>query len=271
MCSNCGGNGRIVTDHCRKCGGRGQVQSKRSIKVVVPPGVHDGATMQVRGEGNIDKKSSIAGDLYLIIHVRQKREIWRDGLNLYSKVDVDFTEAILGTVKKVTTVDGMKDLQIPPGCQPGEKIKMSKMGVPDMNRSSVRGDHLFLINVQIPKNLSDAERTLVEKLASLRATSKQYSVSSGGDSKGVARFWKPIKDFLRMGRSGRRFASIGTDTIVFWSLNRSLPSFPQITSLFAVFIGTCIFALVKVCCYKILQPKQSAKLKFLLHREIKEQ
>lgn len=75
----------------------------------------------------------------------------------------------------------------------------------------------------------------------------------------------------RMGRSGRRFASIGTDTIVFWSLNRSLPSFPQITSLFAVFIGTCIFALVKVCCYKILQPKQSAKLKFLLHREIKEQ
>lgn len=53
----------------------------------------------------------------------------------------------------MTTVDGMKDLQIPPGCQPGEKIKMSKMGVPDMNRSSVRGDHLFLINVQIPKNL----------------------------------------------------------------------------------------------------------------------
>lgn len=57
-CLKCGGNGKIVTDHCRKCGGRGQVQSKRSIKVVVPPGVHDGATMQVRGEGNIDKKRS---------------------------------------------------------------------------------------------------------------------------------------------------------------------------------------------------------------------
>lgn len=45
--------------------------------------------------------SSISGDLYLVIHVEEKREIWRDGLNLYSKLDVDFTEAILGTVKKV--------------------------------------------------------------------------------------------------------------------------------------------------------------------------
>ncbi|MCD7454326.1 hypothetical protein HAX54_024338 [Datura stramonium] len=270
-CFKCGGNGRIVTDHCRKCGGRGQVQSKRSIKVVVPPGVHDGATMQVRGEGNIDKKSSTSGDLYLVIHVEEKRDIWRDGLNLYSKLDVDFTEAILGTVKKVTTVDGIKDLQIPPGCQPGEKIKMSKKGVPDMNRSSVRGDHIFLINVQIPKNLSDAERTLVEKLASLRATSKQHSVSSAGESRGVAHLWKPIKNFLRIGRSGRRFASIGTETTALWSLNRPLPSFPTMTSLSAVLYGTCIFALVKVFCCKILQPKQLVKPKFLLHREIKEQ
>ncbi|PHU24224.1 hypothetical protein BC332_09331 [Capsicum chinense] len=100
-CLKCEGKGRIVTDNCQKCGGHGQVQSKRSIKVVVPPGVHDGATMQVRGEGNIDKKSSMSGDLYLVIHVEEKRDIWRDGLNLYSKLDVDFTEAILGTVKKV--------------------------------------------------------------------------------------------------------------------------------------------------------------------------
>lgn len=57
-CLKCEGKGRIVTDNCQKCGGHGQIQSKRSIKVVVPPGVHDGATMQVRGEGNIDKKRS---------------------------------------------------------------------------------------------------------------------------------------------------------------------------------------------------------------------
>ncbi|CAN4088709.1 unnamed protein product [Withania somnifera] len=267
-CLKCGGNGRIVTDHCRKCGGRGQVQSKRSIRVVIPPGVHDGSTMQVRGEGNIDKKSSIAGDLYLVIHVEEKDDIWRDGLNLYSKLDVDFTEAILGTVKKVTTVDGIKDLKIPPGCQPGEKIKMSKMGVPDMNRSSVRGDHIFLLNVQIPKNLSDAEHALVEKLASLRAISKQHSVSSDGESRGAARLWKPIKDFLRIGRSGRRFASIGTETTTLWSLNRELPSFPVMASLSAVLLGTCILAFVKVCFTKIFQQKRFVKPNLV---QIKEQ
>ncbi|XP_006341502.1 chaperone protein DnaJ [Solanum tuberosum] len=270
-CLKCGGNGKIITDHCRKCGGRGQVQSKRSIKVVVPPGVHDGATMQVRGEGNIDKKSSMSGDLYLVIHVEEKRGIWRDGLNLYSKLDVDFTEAILGTVKKVTTVDGTKNLQIPPGCQPGEKIKMSKMGVPDMNRSSVRGDHIFLINVQIPKNLSDTERTLVEKLASLRATSNHHSVSSGGERGGAARLWKPIKDFLRSGLSGRKFASISSETTALRSLNRPLPSFPLITSLSAVLLGTCLLAFVKVCYSKILLQKRLVKPNFVLHKEIKEQ
>ncbi|KAF3624396.1 hypothetical protein FXO37_31363 [Capsicum annuum] len=141
---------------------------------------------------------------------------------------------------QVTTVDGIKDLQIPPGCQPGEKIKMSKMGVPDMNRSSVRGDHIFLINVQIPKNLSDAERTLVEKLASLRVTSKHHSVSSDGERRGVARLWKPVKDFLRIGRSSRRFASVSTETTAVWSLSRPLPSFPLMTSLSAVLFGTYI-------------------------------
>nr|DAD32175.1 TPA_asm: hypothetical protein HUJ06_011026 [Nelumbo nucifera] len=55
-CSTCGGDGKIITDHCRRCGSGGRVQSKRSIKVIIPPGVNDGATMQVQGEGNFDKK-----------------------------------------------------------------------------------------------------------------------------------------------------------------------------------------------------------------------
>lgn len=43
----------------------------------------------------------IAGDLFLVIHVKEEHGIWRDGLNLYSKVEVDYTGAILGTVTKV--------------------------------------------------------------------------------------------------------------------------------------------------------------------------
>jgi DnaJ-class molecular chaperone len=47
----------------------------------------------------------------------------------------------------------MRDLQIPPGIQPGERVKMSGMGVPNINKPSFRGDHHFIVNVLIPKNI----------------------------------------------------------------------------------------------------------------------
>ncbi|GAA0173915.1 chaperone [Lithospermum erythrorhizon] len=179
-CSECGGEGKIISDNCRQCGGHGQVQLKRSINVVIPPGVHDGATMQIKGEGNFDRKRGIIGNLYLSFHIERKDGIWRDGLDLYSKVKVDYTDAILGTVLKVETVEGLKDLKIPSGIQPGDKLKMFCMGVPDINKPSKRGDHHFVVNVQIPKDISDAERTLVRELASLRAPARKSYVPSNG-------------------------------------------------------------------------------------------
>ncbi|KAL6962774.1 hypothetical protein U1Q18_037733, partial [Sarracenia purpurea var. burkii] len=91
-CSRCGGDGKIITDYCRICGGTGKVKSKRRIRVIIPAGISDGATMQVRGEGNFDKIRGIAGDLYLVLHVDEIHGIWRDGFNLYSKVNLDYTE-----------------------------------------------------------------------------------------------------------------------------------------------------------------------------------
>lgn len=63
-CLSCAGDGKVVTDDCVKCGGLGSVKSKRSFDVVIPPGVDDGATMQLQGEGNLDKnRSNLALDL----------------------------------------------------------------------------------------------------------------------------------------------------------------------------------------------------------------
>ncbi|KAK2973225.1 hypothetical protein RJ640_004235 [Escallonia rubra] len=254
-CSKCGGEGKIITAHCRKCGGQGKVQSKRGIKVVIPPGVDDGATMVVRGEGNFDQKRcenrkqefvnarhivllrGVSGDLYLVLHVDGKHGIWRDGLNLYSRVNIDYTEAILGTVIKVETAEGSRDLQIPSGIQPGDTVKMSKMGVPDINKPFMRGDHYFIVNVRIPtavrigllKAVSEekqwildaqyrihAEHTLVEKLASLRPSCKDHPLpptgtrdsnfdkhnlnhASSNRDKDAASLWNSIKDLLRSG------------------------------------------------------------------------
>ncbi|WVZ14775.1 hypothetical protein V8G54_012341 [Vigna mungo] len=125
--------------------------------------------------------------------------------------------------KQVETVEGLRDLQIPSGIQPGDSVKLSRLGVPDMNRPFVRGNHYFIVNVLIPKDISGTERVLVEQLASLRASNKRDSLSSGdngiripkgkfneftkrrdprgdGSSKGIKNvdsLWGSIKNFLR--------------------------------------------------------------------------
>lgn len=107
------------------------------------------------------------GDLFVCLDIEEPADIKRDGINLYSTVSVSYIEAILGTVKKVRTVDGNSELRIPPGTQPGDVVVLAKQGVPSLNKPSVRGDHLFTIKVTIPKRISGREKELLEELASL--------------------------------------------------------------------------------------------------------
>ncbi|KAL3835393.1 hypothetical protein ACJIZ3_010129 [Penstemon smallii] len=266
-CSKCGGDGKIITDRCRRCNGRGQVQTKRSITVVVPAGIDDGSTMKVRGDGSLDKKR-----LFWYLEApslisspipkprTEKQGIRRDGMNLYSKVDVDYTEAILGTSKKVDTVEGLKDLRIPPGVQPGRKLKLPYMGVPNINKPSTRGDHYFTVEVQIPKSVSDAERALVEKLASLRKTEGYAQGSQEKDNmdhtssykdQSETHWLKSIKDFLwyitllllKRKQPGERFASISIDNSALWNYKKPQPNLASMVAVSTIFVWsiTAIF------------------------------
>lgn len=100
-CLSCGGKGKIITDHCKMCNGEGKLQIKRSVKIDIPAGVGDGFTIQIQGQGSSDRKRGIVGDLYLFIHINEKPGISREGLNLYSDISIDYTEAILGTTIKL--------------------------------------------------------------------------------------------------------------------------------------------------------------------------
>lgn len=259
-CAKCSGEGEVITDHCRKCGGNGKIRSKRSMKVVFPAGVNDGATMRIQGEGSFNKKRGIAGDLFISLHVNEKQGIWRNGLNLYSKINVDYTQAILGTVLKVETVEGLKDLQIPSGIQPGDVVKLSCLGVPDINKPSVRGDHHFIVNILIPKDISNKERVLVEELASLKSCSKEHTISSNSSGtfesnndhirdpkdnasghrvKSTASLWNSIKGFLGQKQSRERFASVTmTNTSLLWRSGK--PDFSIMLSVITVSVLTCV-------------------------------
>lgn len=277
-CGKCGGDGKIITDYCRKCGGGGQVQSKRTMNIVIPAGVNDGATMRIQGDGNFDNKRGIAGDLYIVLHIEEKHGIQRDGLNLYSKINVYYTDAILGTTMKVETVEGMRDLQIPSGIQPGETVKLPRMGVPDINRPSVRGDHHFIVNVLIPKEISNSERALLEQLASFKKLN--YSKSNGmpeenfvepkargskenvnskqGMKRATTSLWSSIKGFLGRRQSREGFAAFSMDTPAL--LRRSsLSGSPSVVSVFTAFVVTCILILVGKTCYPKLKQRSDSQ------------
>ncbi|XP_078438124.1 uncharacterized protein LOC144708599 isoform X2 [Wolffia australiana] len=167
ICPTCGGEGEVVSESCRKCSGQGRIRAKRDIKVKVPPGVNKGSTLRVRGEGDAGPRGAPPGDLYVCLDVREIPGIQRDGINLLSTVPISFTDAILGTVVEVMTVDGNTELQIPSGTQPGDVLIFAKRGVPKLNKPTIRGDHLFTIKVTIPNRISGRERELLEELKSL--------------------------------------------------------------------------------------------------------
>ncbi|XP_077237925.1 molecular chaperone Hsp40/DnaJ family protein [Tasmannia lanceolata] len=175
ICPNCGGEGEVISEYCRKCAGEGRLRIRKDIKVKIPPGVSKGSTLRVRGEGDAGPKGGPSGDLYVYLDIEEIPEIQRDGINLCSTVSVSYIDAILGAVAKVKTVDGITELQIPPGTQPGDVLILAKRGVPKLNKPSIRGDHLFTIKVIIPTRISGRERELLEELASLSDTTSSRS------------------------------------------------------------------------------------------------
>ncbi|XP_022153460.1 uncharacterized protein LOC111020962 [Momordica charantia] len=216
VCPNCGGNGEVISEFCRKCSGEGRVRVKKSIKVKVPPGVSAGSILRVAGEGDAGPKGGPPGDLFVYLDVEEIPGIQRDGINLYSTISISYLDAIMGSVVKVKTVEGMAELQIPPGTQPGDVLVLAKKGVPKLNKPSIRGDHLFTIKVTIPNRISEKERELLEELASLNNTagsrfktrqksqpqptnkiteSEVKSAADSTDEEDSNDLWKKVQDF----------------------------------------------------------------------------
>ncbi|KAD6795391.1 hypothetical protein E3N88_06287 [Mikania micrantha] len=134
----------------------------------VPAGVDAGSRLRVRSEGNAGRKGGPPGDLFVMIDVLQDPVLKRDDTNILYTCKITYIDAILGTTLKVPTVDGMVDLKIPSGTQPGTTLVMAKKGVPILNKNNMRGDQLVKVQVEIPKRLSGEERKLIEELSNLK-------------------------------------------------------------------------------------------------------
>lgn len=163
-CDACRGEGFVVSDPCGDCRGSGRIEGMKTIKVPIPPGVEDGMRLRVAEQGEAGISGGPAGDLYVVIHVREHELFERDGPHLHLEVPISFVQASLGDEIEVPTLDGRVSVRIPEGTQSGKKMRLRGKGLPALG-SHARGDLFVRIFVEVPTRLTLRQRELLEEFA----------------------------------------------------------------------------------------------------------
>ena len=176
-CTRCGGTGRIVEKPCVECDGAGRVVEQRTLEVTIPPGIHDGQQIRISGSGHAGILGGRAGDVYVRVRVRPDSRFVREGDDIFSTVDLTITQAALGTTVTTETIDGPADLDFEPGTQPGEIRVLRGRGMPVLQGFG-RGDHRVLVNVVVPRRLTEEQRQLLEEF-DRRSNDATYAADAG--------------------------------------------------------------------------------------------
>lgn len=162
-CPNCRGNGKTITKQCSSCSGTGVVSDSEVVSFHIPAGVSEGMQLNVSGKGNAPQGGGVNGDLLVVIEEEPHEELVRDGNDLVYTLFLSIPDAVLGSSSEIPTIDGKARIKIEPGTQPGRVFRLKGKGLPDVDGYG-RGDLLVYVNVWIPKNLSSAEKSQIEKM-----------------------------------------------------------------------------------------------------------
>ncbi len=163
VCDACHGSGRLARQPCRQCSGKGLRSGRRTVSVEVPAGISDGQRIRIAGKGHAGERRSAAGDLYVLVKVRPDERFLREGDDLLTVLSIPASLAALGGEGEVSTLDGTVPVTIHPGVQPGEIITLKGQGMPQLRRGR-RGDLKVVIDVVIPRRLSETQRQLFAQL-----------------------------------------------------------------------------------------------------------
>jgi len=165
-CPNCRGRGSVIREQCPVCGGTGRQLRKRVVNLKIPAGVHEGQSVRITGEGEAGENGAPPGDLHCYISVKQHAFFSRHNNDLVCQIPISFCQAALGAKIEVPTLQGKHLLEIAPGTQHGEVFKLKGKGLPDM-RTSRHGDELVQVLIEVPKKISEKQKTLLREFAAL--------------------------------------------------------------------------------------------------------
>ncbi|MCC7032912.1 MAG: J domain-containing protein [Acidobacteria bacterium] len=143
----------------------------RSVEVRIPPGVADGSRVRVPGEGGRGAGGAASGDLYLRVRLRPHPAFQVNGRDLTTRVSVPVSTAVLGGEAGVVTLGGKTvRVKVPETSQPGMKLRLRGLGLPALSPKDTPGDLYVIIDVTLPRSLTDATRKAYEELARLEST-----------------------------------------------------------------------------------------------------
>ncbi len=165
-CPVCRGAGVVIEHPCPKCRGEQTVATETPLEVKVPAGVEEGTRILYNGHGDAGVHGGPAGDVYVVLHVKEHPFFEREGKDLYCVVPISYPQAALGSDITIPTLEGETVLKVPEGTQTGTSFRLRQKGVPVLNGRG-RGDLFVEVKVQTHSKLSKRQRELLEELDSI--------------------------------------------------------------------------------------------------------
>lgn len=164
-CPECRGSGQTIKDPCSDCGGDGRLEELSRIKLKIPAGIAHGSRIRSTGNGEAGRRGGSAGDLYVVVHVKEHDIFEREDNDLFCEVPISFATAAIGGELEVPTLEGKSSIKIPPGTQNSTVFRLRDRGVQFLN-SSRKGDLMIQVQVEVPTKLNKEQREKLQEFSS---------------------------------------------------------------------------------------------------------
>ena len=180
-CNHCGGSGVIITNKCSKCNGEGRIAAEDIVEIKIPKGIESNMEFIIRGQGNASRRGGIMGDLRVSIDEIEDKNFQRDGKDIYTHLDIKFTEAVFGVEKEIQTLDGTLKIKVDPGTQSGKMIQIRGKGIKDINTGAT-GDLYVCVQIWTPAliELTQREKELLQELDNSKNMNPNVSIKKEG-------------------------------------------------------------------------------------------
>lgn len=166
-CPRCNGKGKVVKNKCDTCHGDGYIRKKVNVDVNVPAGINSGQQLRIAGKGERGINGGPNGDLYIEIVVAPHKHFTRKGNDIYVNIPISYVDATLGCKLDVPTIHGDVTIDVPPGIQNAQQLRIKGKGIKDL-RSNSLGDEYVILDIKVPTKLSKEEKDLYTKLKNIQ-------------------------------------------------------------------------------------------------------